>query len=346
MTTPFPRTPDALTADWLGGVIRQPVAEFRVESLGEGIGVLGAVRRVRLSAGADPHSLIIKFSTPVPENRAVALTYDMYRREVHFYRELAPRVPIRTPRCLAAEYDDASDDFVLVLEDLRDCRQGDQVTGASLGDAEAVIDTLAALHAATWDQPIAGVPTHNIPAQREGIAGGFRQGWPAVAARFPELISDQARARVPALAERIGGLIDRLTADKQCLVHADVRLDNILFDGDRPVLVDWQSVCLCSGEQDLAYFLTQSLPDGLREAHLDALVRRYHSALCAAGVRNHSLSECRERFRIAALYLLAWAVLIAGTLDMGNERGLALARALLGRSLNSVAGLDGFSLLD
>ena len=346
VTTPFPHAPEALTADWLGTVTRHPVSGFQVESLGEGVGVLGSVKRVRLSSESGPDSLIIKFATSVAENRAVALTYDMYRREVHFYRELAQRIPIRTPHCLAAEYDDASDDFVLVLEDLRDCRQGDQVAGASLKDAEAVIDTLAALHAATWDQSIAGVPTHNIPAQREGIAGGFQQGWPAVAARFPELIPADARNRAPALARQIGGLIERLTADKQCLVHADVRLDNILFDGDRPVLVDWQSVCLCSGEQDLAYFLTQSLPDALRDAHLDALIRRYHTALCAAGVQNHSLSDCRERFRVATLYLLAWAVLIAGTLDMGNERGIALARALLGRSLNSVAALDAFSLLE
>ncbi len=151
--------------------------------------------------------------------------------------------------------------------------------------------------------------------------------------------------RAGTLADQIGQLISRLTADKQCLVHADVRLDNILFDGDTPVLVDWQSACLCSGEQDLAYFLTQSLPDALRDEHLDALIQRYHKALCAGGVREHSLSDCRERFRIATLYLLAWAVLIAGTLDMGNERGLALARALLSRSLNSVEALDGFALL-
>jgi fructosamine-3-kinase len=361
LTKSFPVAPDDLTAEWLRSVTHLPVENFSVSSLGEGVGVLGSVNRIHLQAQGGPATLIVKFSTRVAENRAVALTYDMYRREINFYRELAAAVPIRTPRCLAAEYDDDSDDFVLLLEDLADCRQGDQVAGAGLAEAEAVVDTLAALHAATWQQSLAGpwqqslagpwqqslagVPSHNIPAQRTGIAEGLRQGWPVVTSRFPELISAQARECVPDLADQIGQLISLLTADKQCLVHADVRLDNILFDGDTPVLVDWQSACLCSGEQDLAYFLTQSLPDALRDEHLDQLIQRYHQALCAGGVREHSLSDCRERFRIAALYLLAWAVLIAGTLDMGNERGLALARALLSRSLNSVEALDGFALL-
>ncbi len=354
LSKPFPTTPDELTAEWLGAITGHRVDAFEVGPLGEGVGVIGSVNRVLLTCPGGPGSLIVKFSSRAPENRAVALTYDMYRREVHFYRELAARVPIRTPRCYAAEYDDARDDFVLVLEDLRDCRVGDQVAGASLADAEAVVDTLASLHAATWNRPLEGVRSHNFPAQRDGIAQGFQMGWPVVMERFPELIPEAARRRAPALASHIGTLIDTLTASSQCLVHADVRLDNVLFvdaapgaaaTSAAPVLVDWQSVCLSSGEQDLAYFLTQSLADDVREQHLDELIRRYHQVLTDGGVAGHTLDACRQRFRVASVYLLAWAVLIAGTLDLGNERGQALARALLGRSFNAVMSLDGFDLL-
>lgn len=345
VSNPFPTAVDELGTDWLGAITGTTVHGFHAAPLGEGVGVIGSVNRVTLRSDGGPDSLIVKFASHAAENRAVALTYDMYWREVHFYRELAGRVPIRTPRCFAAEYDRDSDDFVLALEDLGDCRQGDQVTGAGLADAEAVVDTLGALHSATWNKPLHGVRSHDFPAQRNGIADGFRMGWPAVVERFPDLVSAVARKQAPALADHVGPLIERLTTGDQCLIHADVRLDNILFDDDRPVLVDWQSVCLCSGEQDLAYFLTQSLADPLRDAHLDALIQRYHDALTAGGVRGHGLADCRERFRAATVYLLAWAVVIAGTLDLGNERGQALARALLGRSLNSVERLDGFELL-
>lgn len=349
VSKPFPTAPGELTAEWLGAITGHRVDDFSLAPLGEGVGVIGSVNRVRLITSDGPKSLIVKFSSRAPENRAVALTYDMYRREIHFYRELADQVPIRTPRCFAAEYDDAGDEFVLALEDLGDCRVGDQVEGASLEDARAVVDSLARLHAATWNQPLTGVRSHNFPAQREGIAQGFDLGWPVVLERFPDLIPDAARRAAPALPGRVGDFIDDLTAGDQCLVHADVRLDNVLFLGpgqmEGPVLVDWQSVCRCSGEQDLAYFLTQSLADDVREPHLDGLIVRYHTLLTEAGVSGHGLEDCRGRFRIASVYLLAWAVLIAGTLDLGNDRGQALARALLGRSLKSVLALDGFDLL-
>lgn len=111
-----------------------------------------------------PSTVIAKFASPAADNRAVAATYDMYGREVHFYRHLADRVPIRTPRCLAAEYDADTHDFVLLLEDLSECRTGDQVAGASYEDAVNVVQTLGRLHAATWDAPLADVRSHNFPA--------------------------------------------------------------------------------------------------------------------------------------------------------------------------------------
>ena len=50
----------------------------------------------------------------------------------------------------------------------------------------------------------------------------------------------------------------------------------------------------------------------------------------------YDLDRCRERYRVCALYLLCYAVVIAGTLDMGNERGKTLARTLLGNSLSAL----------
>ena len=129
---------------------------------------------------------------------------------------------------------------------------------------------------------------------------------------------------------------------RRCLVHADVRLDNVFFGDGEVVFVDWQAVCSSAPEQDLAYFLTQSVPAEVR-SQAD-LVARYHSALIARGI-DYALDRCRERYRVSALYLLCYAVVIAGTLDMGNERGNALARTLLGGSLNALDEIDAFTLL-
>lgn len=341
----FPASPAQLTTGWLSATLGRQVLDFEIAPLGEGQGVIGQVTRLRARTADGAESYVLKFATDKPENRIVAETFDMYRREVVFYRSLSARLPVRTPACLAAHHDPASGDFVLVLEDLADCRVGDQIAGASLPEARAVVTTLAALHAATWNTPVAGVPSHDVPAQREGIAAGFRAGWPVVEARFGDLIPETALRLAPALAERIGALIESLTTSPQCVVHADVRLDNILFDGDDVVLLDWQSVCTSSGEQDLAYFLTQSVDETLLAAHQDELVGLYHQTLVEHGVTGHDLAACQARYATATLYLLSWAVLIAGTLDMGNERGMQLARTLIGRSFNAVSALNGFERL-
>jgi len=341
----FPGTPAALTAEWLASATGSAVRSLAVAPLGEGQGVIGQVTRVRVETAEGPASYVVKFASDKPENRAVAETYDMYGREVHFYRSLSQRLPVRTPRCFAAHHDPATGDFILVLEDLARCRVGDQIAGASLEDARAVVTSLARLHAATWEKPIEGVPPHDVPAQREGIAAGFRAGWPVVEALLSDVIPEDARAVAPMLADRIGSLIEELGRSRRCVVHADVRLDNILFDGDDVVLVDWQSVCTSSGEQDLAYFLTQSVDEPLLAARQDELIGLYHGVLVDAGVTGHSLADCRVRYGSAALYLLSWAVLIAGTLDMGNERGARLARTLVRRSFSAVRALGGFERL-
>ncbi len=61
---------------------------------------------------------------------------------------------------------------------------------------------------------------------------------------------------------------------------------------------------------------------------------------------SYSFDACHQRYRTAALYLVCYAVVIAGTLDMGNERGTQLARALLGRCFNALSALDAFELLE
>jgi thiamine kinase-like enzyme len=122
-----------------------------------------------------------------------------------------------------------------------------------------------------------------------------------------------------------------------------VRLDNVLFGDDGIALVDWQSLCTSAPEQDLAYFVTQSLPDGVRQA--EDWVAVYHRALTARGV-NYDLAACRARYRVCALYLLCYAVIIAGTLDLSNERGKKLARQLLGNTMRSLEELDAFRLLE
>ena len=343
----FPSQPEAVTVAWLSEVLGDrfgALQDATVEPLGTGAGLVGQVTRVRLTTSQGPHTIIAKFPSPAEENRAVAAAYNMYGREVLFYQELASLTGVRVPDCYFARFEADKQDFVLLLEDLAHLRIGDQVSGCTEREAEAVLREVARLHARTWGFADERVISHNNPAQRDGMIAGFQAGWPVVKAQFPELLPTDATLLEERLAERVGDLLGLMCAAPVCLVHADVRLDNVFFGASGEVaLVDWQSVCTSAPEQDVAYFVTQSLADEVRGAR--DWVQFYHEALVAEGVDHYHLDTCRERYRVAALYLVCYAVVIAGTMDLGNERGKALGRTLFGNCMRSLDEIDAFSLL-
>ena len=150
------------------------------------------------------------------------------------------------------------------------------------------------------------------------------------------------------LPANVQQLLDRMTEGPQSLVHADVRLDNLFFATDpgadevnQVALIDWQSVCSSCGEQDLAYFLTQSLPSELLASHGDALIERYHTQLLESGVTGYSMEDCRRRYTASAMYLMCYAVVISGTSAepsiSGNSTSASgsLASRSIPRSLNT-----------
>src|SRR4051794_28261824 len=157
----YPTHPSELTTDWLterlhsAGVIGDArVTDFSTTPVGEGIGMLGLLVRVALEYdrqnSGGPGSLVAKFATPVLSNRAVAMAYRMYEREVGFYCEIAPTIHTAAPTCYAAEVDPESGDCVLLLQDLSGMRTGDQVAGCDADTAKQIIDAVVPLHAKYW----------------------------------------------------------------------------------------------------------------------------------------------------------------------------------------------------
>jgi hypothetical protein len=349
----YPVKPDELSTRWLSEVLGFAVGGFEVKYFSEGAGVMALVTRVELeSANGNPDSVIVKFPSPSADNRGVAHTYNMYGREVQFYQTIANSVSVRTPACYFGAFDPADHEFVLVLEDLGDLRIGDQVAGCTLAEARAVISAIARLHADGWQtEQFADLISHNNPMQRDGMIGGWQLGWPVVLEQFADLVPAAARASGDNMPDAIAGLLDDMCQDPVCLTHADVRLDNVFFGagngnghGDGEIaLVDWQSICTSAPEQDLAYFLTQSVPPEVLAQ--EDLVAFYHTELTKRGI-DYSLDRCRERYRVCALYLLCYAVVIAGTLDLANERGAELGRTLLGNSFKALDEMDAFALLN
>ena len=339
----FPKTMSELSSEWLTEALGYPVTEFRAEILGEGVGVIGLVTRVSITSESGPKSMIAKFPSQVPENRGVGELYDMYGREYRFYTDIAPSIPLRIPECFHASYNPDNHDFVLLLEDLDTYRIGDQIEGCNAHETELVLKALASLHASTW-QPdnFDQLVSHNNPMQRDGMIGGFEMGWPVVLHQFSDLVPDSARNIGDKMPGAIPKLLDTMCQDPVCVSQGDSRLDNIFFGDDEVVIIDWQAISASAPEHDVAYFLTQSLQQDVYEAK--DWVQVYHDELTRLGIE-YPIEQCRERFIVCALYLLCYAVVIAGTLDLSNERGETMARTLLANCLRSLDSLNAFELL-
>jgi hypothetical protein len=363
--TRLPQSAEQLTPAWLTDALHASgtlpagvrVATVDAQPLAAGGGLIGVVARVRVTtsgdAGAAPPTLIAKFPSPIAANRAVADTYDMYGREVRFYSELSPSTPLPHPRCYFAGRAPSSSDFVLLLEDIGDRRPGDQALGSDLAEAEIVIDAMAKFHAASFGRTsearFAWLTLHANEAQISGMEGGFAFGWP----RFENELVDLIPPRVREWGHRVGPhtrlLLQRLCSGPLVVGHADFRLENMFFAAkpEHPpfAIVDWQSITKTSPGQDLGYYLSQSVKLEVRRAHERDLLRRYLDGMRAAGVRDYAWDQVWHDYRLGVLYLLDYAVTIAATLDLANERGAAIARALSQRSCTAIDDLDCHELL-
>ena len=344
MTSDFPQHPDHLTNEWLTEVLGTPVSAFEITYFSEGTGVMSWVMRLNIETpDGGPNTLIAKFPSPSEVNRDGANLYDMYEKEVRFYERYAKDLAVEAPQCYFSAFDPETKGFAVLLEDLVDWKIGDQIKGCTLAEAKTVIKALARFHASGWQvDDFPDLPSHGGAQQIDGMAATYPIGWPVVLAQFGDEIPESIRAEAAQIPDHIADLLGTMCQSPVCVTHADMRLDNIFFKDGEVAIVDWQSICTSAPEQDLAYFLTQSVPQSVREQ--EDLVALYHAELTQNGI-TYDLAQCRQRYVVCALYLICYAVVIAGTLDLGNERGRKLGETIVKNTFRALLELDAFSLI-
>jgi aminoglycoside phosphotransferase (APT) family kinase protein len=130
------------------------------------------------------------------------------------------------------------------------------------------------------------------------------------------------------------------------IVHADFRLDNLLFtpDDPAPVVVDYQTITWGSGAYDLAYFVGGCLEPEVRRRAAQDLVAGYHEALMAGGVRDYPLADLESDFRRECFGGLVMAI-GASMLVKQTERGDAMFLTSVRRHAQQSLDLDALDLL-
>ena len=357
----LPATPADISVEWLNAAVGgdgsavtagRAIVGVVATDIGDGTGIFGEIARLSLTLDdGTATSLVAKMPCTEPANLHVAQMLGIYEREMNMFEHVLDRSPMHAPACrLVARGDDGH--FVLLLEDMStDWEVGDQIVGATIPQAEQVVDALAAFHAHWWQSPeldgMTWLPKPNAPQYTAVVPGLYRAGLPGLQSDWADRVPPQSVDVALALDPRFEEILERTAAGPTTLIHTDTRLDNIFFAKDgsgRVAFIDFQLALAGRGVADVAYLVGTSVPQASAVEHWEALLRRWHAGVTDLGV-DYAFDDALRAYREAALYYLSGAMALIGTFDTGNERGAKWAEAYATRILNHVVDIDASSVL-
>lgn len=342
MTNNFPRRVGEVSAAWLSDVLSERIEEFAVVDIGAGKGMMGDIFQIRYStADASSRTIVAKFAAEREDLRATAKRGGIFEREINFYRQIAPVLRCRIPRCYGTWYDDETAEFLILMEHIDADRSVSQTAGVTRAQAELVIKELAALH----------VPESNVaeyrnlfslvsaPERRTNQTIFVQNGWESVRQLMPtHLRVDKSPAEMATL---LVTAFDYLSALPFYLLHGDARPDNLLFSrsADAVALVDWQGVSLGPREWDIGYFLAQGLRTDDRRAWMADLLDLYVAESSRHGAPPNR-DEMVRNIGKAAWFSFGVSCSLYTIADTSRQETIDLSTSMAERSLNLLVDLS------
>ncbi|MCE2855463.1 MAG: ecdysteroid 22-kinase family protein [Ilumatobacteraceae bacterium] len=347
-------TRDSLTDSWWSRVFSADVVSGEPQRIGDGL--VGMNLRVPLNSVAPhvPASVVVKMMSEDATSRATAITLGNYMKEVRFYSEIAPTIDVNTASCHFSDFDEATHDFVLVLDDLAPARQGNQITGCDVETAQVAVTEMTKLHGPRWGDPtlfdVSWLQRSTDPSGPETLNAVYG----AVKGGFLDVFGESLRvtcgeAGVELVHELGAALVGYLTGrdTPQTLVHGDFRLDNLMFGGieggHRCAVVDWQTPAHGDGVTDLSYFLGAGLLPDARRLNEETLVMQYVDDL-GRYVGDVNFNDIWRRYRREALAGVVMSV-VASQIVQRTERGDAMFDSMATRHVRHALDMDSLSLL-
>ena len=350
----IPRYPSDVTPGWLAEVLAGRGTTTDVTSVDVrpvGTGQTGATFRVSATYSANPHGVPQTFILKLPSGDdavrdRVALGY---RSESAFYQSVADRVTIPIPQCFHCEITDDGASFALLLADQAPAVQGDQIAGCGVEEARLAVRALAGLHGPTWCDP----HWQTFEGLAMSVTGEDAiRGMGEISKMAAGITRDKLAGKLSdADAETLSSSMAVVTPwllhapDRFALLHGDYRLDNLLFDGDRVTVVDWQTLGVGLAGRDLAYFTGTSLEPDVRAAVERDLVAEYHEALIEQGVEDYDLATCWHDYLLGMVQVPLISAL-GCAFSIETERGDDMMAAMLRRGCQAIRDLGTLDLID
>jgi aminoglycoside/choline kinase family phosphotransferase len=343
----IPAKPDQVTAKWLSEILGHPVTSVDIEPIGVGVGLLGELLRVTPTYKTPnedvPTSVIVKRPTHAEHNKAIGMAFRFYERELRVYAEVAPTARVRVPSVHHSDMDIETEQFVLVLEDLSNLELADQVLGMTPEQAIQAVQAIAPFHAQWWESP-ALEKLHWLPAADDPItmqaAKVYEDGWLHFVEKWGHVVPAGGLELGERVRDAYRAMLTELAVPPRTFVHTDFRLDNLFFGDNGVTVIDWQLSTRSSGVYDVAYLLSQSMDVELRRENQAAILGAWHERLCQAGVSGYSLDQANDDYAASVLVCLVVAVAAGADMELGNERGEALVRALAERGFSAALDVD------
>ncbi len=342
--------PEQITSEWLSGVLGAPVTIMSDQRIGDGLVGMNIRYALQVPDGAGlPTSIIAKMPSPDPTSRATGISLRNYEREVKFYNEIAPTVDVHVANCFHADWNAGTGDFVLLMEDLSPCVQGNQITGCTADLARRSVLELARLHGPRWGDP-ALADVEFLERRDADSAARLQMIWTMFVPGFLGVYSKYLDAEGIALVERFGERIPDWIDGRSLpgtVTHGDYRLDNLMFGGEQgghPIaVVDWQTPGHGPASGDVSYFLGAGPWPNVRQEIERELIAEYLTELGGYGVvvDEGEFWQQYARDAFAGVIMAVVASQIVGT----SDRSEAMFAAMATRHVRHALDLESESLI-
>jgi len=339
----IPASPDAVTAEWLTGVLSRTWPDATVtdvEVLARHSGTTGRLRLgLTYAPGTNgPASVFVKLAPFDEAQRRMVAATDMGRREARFYAGPAAEAPLRIPRSYFAAHGDEPTEYIMVLEDLEatGCTFTNRLETHAEDRGGQLIEALGRLHARFWDDPRFDDELSWVQPAMRGAYGAklIDRARTMFADEFPPVFDELCRLYAEH-HERVCALLDD---GERTLIHGDTHAGNQFVDGDQVGLYDWAVISRSPGIRDVAIYLGNSCPTDVRRRHDQDWLRAYRQVLVEAGVDAPSSDTLWLRYRRSVLY--AW-VAATTTASMGSKwQPVEVGRAGMTRATEACADLE------
>ncbi|MEH6550286.1 MAG: phosphotransferase [Pseudomonadales bacterium] len=303
-----------------------------------------------------PDTLFVKLPSPSFITRWFFSVIGSWELEVHFFRQVAPRLPIRTPITYAATSQGSR--FALIQENLHADSSVqlftnlDMLEGPSIELVKRCLDTFAKLHASHFGlseqerEAILPMSHHLFLSQpMKSISQTLNaQALGPCIKKQPDIIPDDIIAAYKKTQAHWDILLEEWFSGPLSLIHGDSHLGNFFVSGEQMGMLDFQAVHWGKGVRDVQYFLIDSLPIDVLQEHEQDLLAFYISRLAAYGVEL-DFDEAWQQYRGFTYHTLMTIVVSIGFGAMNEEQDKLMTQ-ILKRSVAAVQRADYIGWLD